>query len=418
MAKKPRSDEDWQAMKFHAGDLFTPSSPVAETELFAGRRGQISKLCMAIAERGRHAILYGEPGVGKTSIAKLLQYFVPHTRRPVHYIRKPVVSSDDYFSIWKEVFRNIKYSEISGDIAKEVLASDSYSEDIVPSDVVRELKNFGEACIPVIVIDEFQQLKDPESARLMSETVKAVSDEGVNATIIVVGVGDSVDELVRGHSSIIRCSEEVLMPRMNKDELQELLNMRIGQLGMSLEGNAKWKIIGLSKGLPSFAHALGRSSVYSAIDRKSLKITEADVNTGIISTIESSQQTLKFSYATATNSNHNRATFKQLITACALVRVDESGWFVPKDIEAPFSSIMGEHRKVEGFNDNLKDFATEKRGHILQQRGTERNFRFRFTEPAMQPYVLMRGIEAGFINEEAMSALSSPEQPDLFSTAR
>lgn len=413
--KKLYTDEDWQALRFQAGDLFTPSSPVAETQLFAGRQSQISKLCMAIAERGRHAILYGEPGVGKTSIAKLLRYFVPHTPKPVHYIRKPVVSTDDFVSIWGNVFRNIKYTEFQEGRSRDVSVAEIYPDSITPSDVVRELSNFGEACIPVIVIDEFQQLENSETAKLMSETVKAVSDEGVNATIIVVGVGDSVDELVRGHSSIIRCSEEVLMPRMKKEELQELLNVRISQLGMSLEGNAKWKMIGLAKGLPSFAHALGRSSVYSAIDRKSLRVTESDVDAGIVATIESSQQTLKFSYADATNSNHNRATFKQLITACALVKVDESGWFVPKDIEIPFSDIMGDHRKVEGFNDNLKDFATDKRGNILQQRGAERNFRFRFTEPAMQPYVLMRGIEAGFITKEAMIALSSPEQPDLFS---
>lgn len=410
-------ESNWRTLRFQAGDLFTPSAPVAETDLFAGRRGQLEQLLMAIAERGRHAILFGEPGVGKTSIAKLLRYFIPDTRRPVQYIRKPVVSADSYNSIWSDIFRSIKYTEVINGVERDISVSEVYPDNITPSDVVRELSNFGEACIPIIVIDEFQQLTNDDAARLISETVKAVSDDGLNATIVVVGVGDSVEELVRGHSSIVRCSEEVLMPRMNKDELKELLSIRISQLGMTLEGNAKWKIIGLSKGLPSFAHALGRSAVYHAIDRRSMTITESDVDAGILTTIESSQQTLKTSYANATDSNHNRATFRQLLTACALVKVDESGWFVPKDIEGPFSNIMGDRRKVEGFNDNLKDFATAKRGKILDQRGAERNYRFRFAEPAMQPYVLMKGIEAGFITKEAMSALSSPEQPDLFSNA-
>ncbi|MEM6941808.1 MAG: hypothetical protein AAF755_13255 [Pseudomonadota bacterium] len=280
--------------------------------------------------------------------------------------------------------------------------------------MVRELGYFGEAVIPIIVIDEFQQLTNEEAARLMSETVKSVSDEGIPATIIVVGVGDNVDDLVRGHGSIIRCSEEVIMPRMRIDEIQQLLLQRITQLGMTLEGDAKWKITGLSKGLHSFAHALGKASVYSAISRQSVNVEEQDVDSGILSAIESSQHTLKSAYEEATNSNQARATFKQLLTACALTKTDPSGWFTPKDVEEPFSGIMKERRTIEHFNSNLKDFADEKRGKILQQKGTDRSFRFRFTEPAMQPYVLMKGIEAKIIPENAMSALSSPEQGELF----
>jgi len=43
--------------------------------------------------------------------------------------------------------------------------------------------------------------------------------------------------------------------------------------------------------------------------------------------------------------------------------------------------------------------------------------RFRFTDSAMHPYVLMKGIAARLIDEMAMAILSSPEQDDLFSTS-
>ncbi|WP_374398324.1 AAA family ATPase [Tabrizicola sp.] len=409
-------DDSWRTLRFQAADLFTPSSPVSTTELFAGRSREIEKLTEAVAERGRHAIQYGEPGVGKTSLAKLLQYFVPRGLKKVQYIRKAVVSTDTFTSIWSSVFQSIRFSAIRDGIAQEYTVSDLYPNNIAPSDVVRELSYFGETVIPIIVVDEFQQLRDAEAARLMSETVKAVSDEGLAATIIVVGVGDNVDELVRGHSSIVRCSEEVLMPRMTTREMQELLDVRVGQLGMKLEGDAKWKIIGLSKGLPSFAHALGRSSVYSAIDRRHMTLQESDVDIGIKSTIESSQHTLKSTYETATNSNQARARFRQLITACALAKSDPSGWFTPKDVEEPFSGIVGERRTIEHFNGNLKEFASDRRGNILHVKGSERNFRFRFSEPAMQPFVLMKGVAENLIDEKAMNVLSSKEQGELFPT--
>lgn len=412
------TEEDWQALRFHANELFTPSSPMRATELFAGRSEQLQVLADTVAERGRHAILYGEPGVGKTSAANILRFIIPNTPHRVHYIRHPVVSSDTYSSIWKEIFRNMSFVLQDEEVPRSIRVSELYADGVTQNDVIRELSYFSEGSIPIIVIDEYQQFKDEAGAGYLSETIKGVSDAGLKATIVVVGVGDSVTELVQGHTSITRCCEEVLMPRMTTEELQQLLGIRISQLGMKLEGNAKWKIIGLTKGLPAFAHSLGKSSVLAAIERRSLTITESDVDKGISAAIASSKQTLRTTYEEATNSNQERARFKHLITACALTKTDASGWFTPKDVTVPFSRIMGENKRVDHLNGNLKEFATERRGNILDIKGTERAHRFRFSDSAMQPYVLIRGIEAGLIDKEAMAILSSPEQDDLFSTGR
>lgn len=67
MAKRlPLSDEDIAAKRYEANQIFTPSAPVAIADLFAGRQRQLTQIIDAIGERGRHAILYGEPGVGKS----------------------------------------------------------------------------------------------------------------------------------------------------------------------------------------------------------------------------------------------------------------------------------------------------------------------------------------------------------------
>lgn len=418
MAVTRKTDDDWRQLKFHAGQLFTPSSPMTVAELFAGRSTQIELLAEVVAERGRHAILYGEPGVGKTSTANILQHFIPVAPQKVHFIRHPVVSSDTYSSIWKEIFKGMTFGVEEHGSVRSANIAELYPAEITQNDVIRELSGFRESVIPIIVIDEYQQFKDETGAGYLSETIKAVSDAGCHATIIVVGVGDNVNELVRGHKSIIRCSEEVLMPRMHSDEMQDLLFARVSQLGMKMEGDAKWKIIGLAKGLPAFAHSLGKSSVNSAIARHSMTVTEADVDKGIAAAVSSSKQTLKSAYEDATNSNQEKALFKHLITACALTRPDASGWFTPKDVVQPFTNIVGAHRRIDHFNANLKDFASPKRGNILQMKGEERAHRFRFTEAAMQPYVLMKGIEANIIDKKAMSILSSPEQDDLFSSEK
>ena len=111
MAQRPGSlsDEDWRAKRWEVAELFTPSAPVTTADLFAGRRAQVTKLLDVISERGRHAIIYGEPGVGKTSLSQIIKLIVPSKTSSVRYIRKAAFSSDTLSSIWLDVFREIKF---------------------------------------------------------------------------------------------------------------------------------------------------------------------------------------------------------------------------------------------------------------------------------------------------------------------
>ena len=68
---------------------------------------------------------------------------------------------------------------------------------------------------------------------------------------------------------------------------------------------------------------------------------------------------------------------------------------------------------IANFQSHLIAFCTEERGKILQQHGIPRAYKYRFTEPKMQPYVIMQGINTGDINRAALSILSAPEQPLL-----
>ena len=69
--------------------------------------------------------------------------------------------------------------------------------------------------------------------------------------------------------------------------------------------------------------------------------------------------------------------------------------------------------EIASFTDMLAEFA-DRRGSILERTGEARAYRFRFAKPAMQPYVLMRGIQADLVNEDVKRSLSSPAQGDLF----
>ena len=52
--------------------MFTSSAPIDSVALLRGRSAQMQRLVEAVSQVGQHAIIYGERGVGKSSIASVL----------------------------------------------------------------------------------------------------------------------------------------------------------------------------------------------------------------------------------------------------------------------------------------------------------------------------------------------------------
>jgi len=51
---------------------FRPSAPVTVRALFAGRGKQMDDLMAVLGEVGQHAVVFGERGVGKTSLVSVV----------------------------------------------------------------------------------------------------------------------------------------------------------------------------------------------------------------------------------------------------------------------------------------------------------------------------------------------------------
>ncbi len=405
--------EDAKAKRFEANTSFTPSTPIAIGELFAGRQHQASKIVDAIGERGRHLILFGERGVGKSSMAQIAPFFIPKSPRAIRHIRVQAFPGDSFAAVARRIFSQIHFEDDYGESRKAYDVAEFYPGDVTIDHFIAEMQHFRESEIPIVVIDEFNEIDDKDTAITVANIIKALSDVGSNVTLMIVGVADSIKDLFDKHHSIERCTEQIMMPRMAVDERRDILDRRLAQLDMSMTLPAKWKIINLSKGLPSYVHALGKFAAFTALDRRDLAIADSDVDVAITQVLQSAQQTLKDSYDVATRSNQARALFRHVLTACALAKVDDAGYFMPSAVREPYTNILRRPVGIAHFQDALRDFA-ERRGGILQRTGEARSYRFR--DPAMQPYVIMRGMRDGLIDETARQALAAGDDPDLFAS--
>ena len=419
---KSKQALEWEALEFQARRLFSPSVPISEADLFNGRSEQIKRIIDAVAERGRHVVLYGERGVGKTSLGNTFHKLI--TQVGIVHVRNQASPDDDFTSLWKKVFRELKFQIpapqhgfYGNETTQTRTVADIYEDKITPDDVVREMSRFSASstsAMPVIIFDEFDKVRAKDTKALIAHTIKALSDAGVNVTVLLIGVADDITTLVEEHQSVSRNIEEIKMPRMSKEELNEVLNDRIPKLGMKIEGDARWKIVTLSRGLPEYVHALGRDSAIQAISAKKKTITEEHVNGAIKLMLSQSDQSINSAYRKATHSNKQNALYKEVILACSMADTDDEGRFTPTAVVEPLTKILGRKVTIANFQNHLAAFYSEERGAILERHGKERAYKYRFSEPKMQPYVIMQGINAGIIGKDALSILSAPEQPTLF----
>jgi hypothetical protein len=404
-------DDPWRTLDYEAMEIFSPSAPIDEAELFAGRQDQLRRLMQAVAERGRHAVLYGERGVGKTSLTNIFHLLMqPVVTRQLKPIRKQAGPADDFSSLWRRVFEDIEVQIARDGGTETYTAGDFYSRDLVPDDVLREFSAIGANLSPVIIFDEFDTLPDDQSRRMMSHTMKAFSDMGVRGTIVLVGVGDDIQRLVAEHASVERNISEIKMPRMSGGELSQILDKRIRRLGMTIDGDAGWKIVTLARGLPAYVHSLGRDAARNALKLGRMTITDRDVDHAINELIKDSDRTTSQSYNVAVHSNKRNSRFREALLAAAVCSTDDEGRFIPSDMVRPFGAIVGRKVEIANFQTTLNAFTEPGRGAILEKSGTQRAFKYRFTEPKMQPYVIMRGMADGLLPGGALSIPSGTAQ--------
>ena len=61
------------------------------------------------------------------------------------------------------------------------------------------------------------------------------------------------------------------------------------------------------------------------------------------------------------------------------------------------SRLMGRPYDIPSFSRHLFEFTEAARGPILNRIGGPRRYRYRFVNPLMKPYVVMRGLAEGLI---------------------
>jgi hypothetical protein len=358
-------------------------------------------------------VVFGERGVCKTSIANILGLALRAPMRDVIAVKVNSDPKDTFTSIWKKVFKRLNY-ETTRDGGPPVLRTiaDDYADNLSPDDVQLELSNFAANQVPLIVLDEFDRVENEMVTSLMADTIKALSDYSVNATVVIVGVAEDVAGLIKGHESIARSLIQVRMPRMSQDELAEIILSRYKKCGIRADDEATWKLTFLARGIPYYAHLLGMHAARAAVNRLSTSVTPECVDDAQIAAVDELDATIKERYCAAVRSQRNDETlFAPVLLACALAKTDELGAFQQAAVTGPLNRIIpGRDYKPTSFAFHMNAFCEDQRKRVLEKFGEPRNQRYRFTDPAMPPFVVVKGLADGLIDDDVAEIFANRRQ--------
>lgn len=390
---------------------FSPHAPIDRLAFFSGRLEQIRTVTDAVTTPGLHVVVYGERGVGKTSLTNLIKEILEQVES---LARVNCTQTDSFNTVIRRsldglalaVPRKVAGFRAEPEIVKErinqLLPPGRLSADRV-ADVLSALPAFS-----VVVIDEFDRL-NRKAAAPFADLIKALSDRGAATTIVLVGVAEDVNDLVADHASIERSLRQIRLPRMSLPELDAIIAKALEKLPFRFESNVtRRRILSISQGFPHYTHLLGQNAARASLDGGRTTITEEDLSAGMATAVRD-DQTRRERYFTAITGTRKNSLWREVVAACALSDTDERGYFSSRAIQDQLSEILSRKVIQETFAFHLGKLIEPSRGPLLERTGPERRYRYRFIDPLMRPFVLMKAAADGIRVEGVKTGIEEPE---------
>jgi Cdc6-like AAA superfamily ATPase len=266
-----------------------------------------------------------------------------------------------------------------------------------PYDVFKLLRDIEPGRRVVIILDEFDRITDEKTKTLMSDLIKTLSDNDDRTTIVIVGVAKNIAGLFADHASLPRAMQQLPMPRMDNDELRQIVQSRLPSIGMEIDPDVLEAIVSLSQGFPGFTHLIALNSARKAVARKSVTINSDDLAGALRVVVEEADQSVADAYFNAVRSSRVENQYRQVLLACAVAETDERGRFTARAVGEALKRI-GTPLAMTSFGRNLEQFCSADRGPTLVREGLPKNYQYYFDYPLLKPYTVIKGLSDGSIS--------------------
>ncbi|MGZ3272302.1 MAG: ATP-binding protein [Caulobacteraceae bacterium] len=280
-----RRDDQFAAVRMKLRAAYTPSQPVFDPRMFAGRLAVLKSTIRAIEDQRLHLVIYGERGIGKTSLLHMLTSAARSARYIVVYLSCGAASNfDETFRAVASEIPLLFHSDYAPTTAEAETGS-SVANLLAPGPLLP--RQFGDLCSKLtgtrvlIVLDEFDRATNPQFRRDVAELVKILSDRSARVQVVVAGVAADLAELVEHIPSVRRNILAIPIPLMASDEVEQLVKNGERTSGITVTPAARKHIVEIASGSPYIASLLCHHAALDALDNGRMEVTPADVSTAL-----------------------------------------------------------------------------------------------------------------------------------------
>jgi Cdc6-like AAA superfamily ATPase len=377
-------------------NLFTPHQPIAESDLLFGRTPEVATIIQSLNTPGQHVLLYGERGVGKSSLANVtadLVLVLSHRRMFVKrcdasdtfesIVKGPLAAIGADLSLISVTEQNdkdggIDFKLFKAGIAQSIVSTYAASHSLSPSTVAEAIGDIQ----GLLVVDEADAIGNPEDRRKLAELVKLLSDAGATFKVMIVGIAETGGELTAAHPSVQRCLREVKINRMSASELREIVVTGSAKAGLVFTPKVLDAIVRYSAGYPHFTHLIALKCAEDAIAEDRTEIEPSHMVRALVGAVDDAEATLKAEYESAVRSA-STGMYKQIVHAAASFGPDE---FTAAQLRDAIAKATGETISQGSLNNFLSRLVSDDGSTIFRR---EAKGIYRFSDPRLASYALI-----------------------------
>jgi Cdc6-like AAA superfamily ATPase len=305
-------------------NAFRPAQEISDPKLFAGRAQQVKELADALQVSGSCPLIYGDRGLGKSSLAVQGQLIAMGDSELLTQIKAPgyvIPDQDSYLTFYvscsdevRDVSALIQLLINAAEDVTAVHSTDRKANQLVDRKTRRRLalrffetettktyevekqrlsyeqlslperlqritrllrQTYG--CRVLFIIDELDRVRDKSG---LASLAKATSTDDLK--FVLVGIAQDWSDLLLDHASLERMISPIHVPRMQAPELAQIIDLAVSRLQEAglphrFDPAARTKLVRIAGGFPWFVHVLGQAALMAAMDNGEDVVSEARV---------------------------------------------------------------------------------------------------------------------------------------------
>lgn len=378
-----------------------PATPIQSIEFLFGRDDQLGRIRKALMAPGRQIFIYGERGVGKSSLAEVaaLEY-QSSDANPIHVSG----SSDATFQsvVWELIKQtntesravvsvkaeaSVKMSHFGGSLQHERTSPASTPSMTIEEAATRLDKAFADYSTQTIaVIDEFDRIPDAKERSRFAELLKALGDRNSRAKLIFTGVASSLDELLESHGSAYRQLDTIALERLIYQPRIDIVKRALEAFEITADDSVIYRIANVSNGFPYYVHLMTEHLLWAWYEDKNADSVEmSHLHKAFVEACNAVDAELRRPYEQATR---GREPASYVLWAVAdAYDLERTGEVVWKSYQQICEAVSTEPLARNKFTEQLRKLRDGSHGQVLSVDPARKLHRY--TEPMVRGYVRM-----------------------------